>query len=90
MNLNQVKCMKPLLTTANNYLAILYERKIIPDDLCICFITDTVSNNNSFKLIPYLTFSHNSKYTFSEILVFLNKYMPIDIMKKVELPHKKD
>lgn len=83
MNLNQVKCMKPLLTTANNYLAILYERKIIPDDLCICFITDTVQN---YKLTPYLTFSHNSKSSFSEIYTFLSPYMSYDIMRNIKLP----
>ncbi len=83
MDLQEVKHIQRLVEKANNRVAILYANKIIPHDLCICFITDTVQN---YKLTPYLTFSHNSKSSFSEIYTFLSPYMSYDIMRNIKLP----
>lgn len=88
MNLQDHLRIRPLLERANYMLATLYANNKIPGDIRVCFIVNTYINEG-FKNIPYLTFSHNSKKSFSEIFTILNKYLPPDIMEKVKLPQNK-
>jgi len=88
MNLQDHLRIKPLLERANYMLATLYANNKIPSDISVCFTVNTYINER-FTNIPYLTFSHNSKKSFSEIFTILNKYMPQEIMEKVKLPQNK-
>ena len=83
-----IKCIEEMLEQANNMLATLYANNKIPSDICVCFTVNTYMNEG-FINIPYLTFSHNSKRSFSDIFTILNKYMPPEIMEKVKLPQNK-
>ena len=87
MNLQDHLRFKPIVERANCRLATLYERNIIPDDLCVCFTVNTYIDG--FTNVPYLTFSHNSKKSLAEIFTILNKYIPYEIMKNVKLPQNK-
>lgn len=88
MNLQDHLRIKPVLERANCMLATLYANNKIPSDIHVCFTVNTYSTEG-FTNIPYLTFSHNSKKSFSEIYNILNKYLPQDIMEKVKLPQNK-
>lgn len=88
MNLQDHLRIKPLLEKANCLLATLYENNKIPQDICLCFTVNTYTNENYIN-VPYLTFSHNSKKSFSEIFTILNKYFPQEIMENVKLPQNK-
>ena len=88
MNLQDHLRIKPLLERANYMLATLYANNKIPSDISVCFTVNTYINEG-FTNIPYLTFSHNSKRSFSDIFTILNKYMPPEIMEKVKLPQNK-
>ena len=88
MNIQDHLKIKPVLERANYLLATLYENNKIPSDIRLCFVVNTYINEN-YRNVPYLTFSHNSKKSFSDIFTILNKYMPIEIMEKVKLPQNK-
>ena len=88
MNIQDHLKIKPVLERANYLLATLYENNKIPRDIRLCFIVNTYIDDR-FINIPYLTFSHNSEKSFSEIFTILNKYMPYEIMEKVKLPQNK-
>jgi hypothetical protein len=91
MNLNELNSHRPLLQEANDKLAVLYSKNILSDDFSICFITDSldiVSNKGMPGLKPYLTFSHDSNLSRTEVFEILNLYIPDDIMKNVRIPLK--
>jgi hypothetical protein len=88
MNIQDHLKISSVLEKANYMLAILYANNKIPTDLCVCFTVNTYINQR-FQNIPYLTFSHNSQKSFSDIFAILNKYIPSEIMKKVKLPQNK-
>ena len=88
MNIQDHLRIKPILERANYMLATLYANNKIPSDIRVCFTVNTYINDG-FQNIPYLTFSHNSKRSFSEIHSILNKYIPPEIMEKVKLPQNK-
>jgi len=88
MNIQDHLKIKPVLERANYLLATLYENNKIPGDIRLCFVVNTYINEY-YRNVPYLTFSHNSKKSFSDIFTILNKYMPIEIMEKVKLPQNK-
>ena len=88
MNIQDHLRIKPVLERANYMLATLYENNKIPSDIRVCFTVNTYINEG-FRNIPYLTFSHNSEKSFSDVFTILNKYLPKDIMDKVKLPQNK-
>ena len=88
MNIQDHLKISSVLEKANYMLAILYANNKIPNDICICFTVNTYINEG-FQNKPYLTFSHNSQKSFSEIFTILNKYLPYEIMEKVKLPQNK-
>ena len=88
MNIQDHLKISPVLEKANYVLATLYANNKIPNDICICFTVNTYINEG-FQNKPYLTFSHNSQKSFSEIFTILNKYLPYEIMEKVKLPQNK-
>ena len=88
MNIQDHLRIRPVLERANSMLATLYANNKIPSDIRVCFTVNTYINNG-FRNIPYLTFSHNSEKSFSDVFTILNKYLPQDIMEKVKLPQNK-
>ena len=96
MELQEHLKIAPLLEIANNELAILYANDLLPGDISICFTVNTMNQrrnvtnglfkNKLMKTKPYLTFSHNSMKSSSDIYKILNTFLSSDIMKNVKLP----
>lgn len=85
MDIQQAIKMNKLLSDANIKYTGLVMNGIFNIDDNIIFYIDTFRRNN--KLIPYLTFRHNSNNKWGKLYKKIQLYFPENISNQIYLPN---